>query len=121
MVTYSPRTTPPLREGDPLAEIVRDMGELFRQHSASLGAKIRKLEERVQDLEGHAEHGPAGTCGVCAPDDGEPETVGADVYGLIKTADFEGQCHNPHCTDRITPGDDVIEIDEGMYVHEYCH
>lgn len=117
MVTFA-RTSPP--KDDRLAEIVRDMGELFRQHTATLNAKIRDLEERVTDLEGHAEHGPDSTCGICAPED-EPETVGANEYGLIQTADFEGDCHNPHCGDKITPGQEVIEIDEGMYVHDYCH
>jgi len=116
MVSVIPAARPP-KDSDPLAAIVRDMGELFRQHTANLSAKIKALEERVQDLEGHVEHGPDGTCGVCTP-----ETVGPAVYGqIITTADFEGECQNPHCTDRITPGDDVIEIDEGMYVHEYCH
>lgn len=121
MVTTNPRTTPPpLRVvTDPLAEIVRDMGELFRLHTASLNARIKALEERVQDLEGHAEHGSDETCGICVFD--EPETVGPEAYGQIKTADFEAACRNPHCKDGITPGEDVIEIDEGMYVHEYCH
>lgn len=109
-------TIPPPRENDRLAEIVRDMGELFRQHVSALTSKIRVLEERVCDLEGHAEHGPEATCGVCTP-----ETVGDGEYGPIQVADFEGDCQNPHCTEKIiTPGTSVIKVDEGMYVHDYC-
>jgi hypothetical protein len=120
------RSETPLRDSDQLAEIVRDMGELFRQHVACLSGKIKALDERIQeleerceDLEGHAEHGTDVTCGMCAPDD-EPETVGADVYGSIKTADFAGTCVNPHCWAAINPGDQVIEVDEGKHVHDYC-
>jgi len=119
MVSVQNAASPPLRVSDPLAEIVRDMGELMRQYVASLNEKIRTLEERVTDLEGHAEHAPAETCGICAPDD-EPETVGADAYARVNTADSETTCQNPHCGEPINPGDSVIKVGEGMYVHDYC-
>ncbi len=95
-----------------LAEIVRDMGELFRTHVAQQNEKIRALETRVLDLEGHAEHGPAETCGFCAPDDA-PETVGADEYGTgdVAISDFTGECEE--CDDKIKPGDEIVALGWG--------
>lgn len=110
-------TTP--RDSDKLTEIVRDMGELFRQHAAFLSGRIKELEERVQDLEGHAEHDADTTCGICVPDD-EPETVGADEYGSgdIAISDFDGWC--PTCNGRIYPGDEVRHL-EGKWIHRDCN
>lgn len=117
-MTVISRSDAPPRESDRLAEIVHDMGELFRQHVASLSGKIKALEERVQDLEGHAEHGTDTTCGICVPDD-EPETVGADEYGsgVIAISDFDGWCT---CTGQIRPGDEVRYL-EGKWVHRDCN
>lgn len=91
-----------------LAEIVRDMGELFRTHVAQQNERIRELSERVQDLEGHAEHGPDGECGICSP-----ETVGADEYGTsaVAISDFTGDCEE--CDDKITPGQEIVALGRG--------
>ncbi len=99
-----------------LAEIVRDMGELFRTHVEQQNKRIRELTDRVQDLEGHAEHGPDGECGVCAPDG--PETVGADEYGTrdIVISDFEDRCL---CSNPIMFGDELVQK-EGKWFHREC-
>lgn len=88
-----------------LAEIVRDMGELFRTHVAQQNERIRELSDRVQDLEGHAEHGPDEECGICAP-----ETVGADEYGTgdVAISDFTGECSS--CDEKIKPGNEIVAL-----------
>lgn len=103
---------------DQLTGILQELGQLLRKQSA----KIRDLEEqlsdmhdRIEDLEGHAEHDGNGTCGVCSP-----ETVGPDVYAPVQIATTEGSCQNPHCADMIKIGDMVIKVDEGTFIHDYC-
>lgn len=122
MVSVTTPIPPKRASVEDLAIIFRELAETLRvirsacvQQTETLRARITELEERVQDLEGHAEHGPDGTCGVCSP-----ETVGADAYGQIITSDRETTCRNPHCGEPINPGDSVITVDEGMYVHDYC-
>lgn len=97
---------------------VGELANLVTEHVARTKEAITRLEDRIIDLEGHAEHGPAGTCGVCAP---EPETVGADVYVLstVRLADFEGECGDPFCSTSIRHGDDVIQR-QGKWVHNDC-
>lgn len=104
------RSDTPLREPDQLAEIVRDMGELFRQHVASLSGKIKALEERVHELEEHAEH--------------KPKTVGADEYGSgdVAISDFESECSYPICFTPIVPGDAIVRTGTGHSGHnEWRH
>lgn len=122
MVSVSTPVPPKRASLEDLTEILRELAETVRairsacvQQTVILSARVTELEERVQDLEGHAEHGPDGECGVCAP-----ETVGRDKYGDLTTADSESKCRNPHCGEPINAGDDVITVGEGMYVHDYC-
>jgi hypothetical protein len=127
-MTIISRSDAPLRDSDQLAEIVHDMGELFRQHVASLSGRIKALDERVheleercEDLEGHAEHGTDATCGICVPDV-EPETVSADEYGsgVIAISDFYGPCGFEPCQKKIEYGDEVRYL-EGKWVHRDCN
>lgn len=99
-----------------LAQIVSEMGELFRSHMKIMGARIAALEERVQDLEGHAEHGPSGSCGVCAP-----ETVGAESYatGEIAISDFTTECDSSMCPQMISPGQEIVLTTMG-WRHRDC-
>lgn len=101
-------------------DVVRRLGEMFREHMIGYADKIKELTDRIEDLEGHAEHGPAGTCGICDPEDDEPETVSAGEYGSIITADFDGECAHPFCDDVIMPGDEVQIMDEGKFIHDQC-
>jgi hypothetical protein len=67
--------------------LVIELGELFAGHVRQTDAEMTELRNRIVDLEGHAEHGPSGRCGVCEPDDADeiayrPETVGAPLYAI---------------------------------------
>jgi len=103
-----------------LRDIVLRLGDMFREHMNAYQVKIQELTDRIEDLEGHAEHGTDGTCGVCTPPDDEPETVSAGEYGSIITADFDGVCAHPFCGDVIMPGDEVQIMDEGKFIHDHC-
>lgn len=103
-----------------LRDIVLRLGDMFREHMTAYETKIKELTDRIDDLEGHAEHGPDGTCGVCTPPDDDPETVGAGEYGTEIVADFDAPCADPFCDDKIIPGDDVVIIGEGKFLHDYC-
>lgn len=103
-----------------LADVVYRFGEMFREHMNAYQETIKELKERIEDLEGHAEHGPGTTCGVCCPPDDCPETVGADVYAEIISSDFEGECANANCGLPILPGDEIIRVDEEKWVHDDC-
>lgn len=100
--------------GDGLTAVVTRLVEMFTDHVESHREKVRELTERIEDLEGHIEHGPDGSCGMCT------ETVGADEYGQIITADFESECANYICRVAILPGDEIVEVYEGTYVHDHC-
>jgi len=108
------------RNEDEMKNIVLRFGEMFREHLQAYAEKIKELQDRIEDLEGHAEHGPDGTCGVCTPDDDDTETVGAGEYGDLIVADFEDECADPFCDDKIIPGDEVVIISEGKFLHEQC-
>jgi hypothetical protein len=105
--------------GNELADIVRDLGELVRAHIAQLNEKIDRLEERVLDLEGHAEHGRDGECGMCVP-----ETVGADEYGTsdVAISDFTGECesNDPACDGKIFLGEEIVKTACG-WRHRDCN
>lgn len=104
-----------------LAGLVADGFELIRQRFAAQNETIRALTERVQDLEGHVEHGPDGTCGVCDPEPDDAKTVGADEYGSdVVIADFVDDCAAaPDCTVLIKPGHEIVNTHEG-WRHRDC-
>jgi hypothetical protein len=108
------------RGDDELKNIIIRFGEMFREHVSGYNATIKELTERVEDLEGHAEHGSDGTCGICLPEEDSPETVGAPEYGDLIVADFDGECADPFCDDKIIPGDEVVAVAEGKFLHEQC-
>lgn len=106
---------------------VAELGELVSQHVRTTNEKISALEARIIDLEGHIEHGPDGTCGVCAS---ESETVGAVVYradqdflsglGQIFVSESETECFDPFCGGPILVGDSMVKVQEGKYSHVQC-
>lgn len=108
------------RGEDEIKDIVLRFGEMMREHVTGYHETIKELRERIEDLEGHAEHGPAGTCGVCVPEEDSPETVGAREYGSVTVSGFEGECADPFCDDKIIPGDDIVNVSEGKFLHEQC-
>jgi hypothetical protein len=109
------------RGEDEMKNIVIRFGEMLREHITGYRETIKELRERIEDLEGHAEHGPDGTCGVCLPEEDSPETVGAPAYGEIVTVDFEEPCAHPFCGTQILPGDEAVYMDEGKWVHDHCY
>lgn len=108
-----------------LAKTMQEFVEIMTSRNRELALaiakadrRIKELNDRVEDLEGHAEHGPDGTCGVCAAegsDDG-PETVSADEYA---TSDFNGYCAGLGCTNMINVGDSIVQTKRG-WKHRDC-
>lgn len=107
---------------------VGELAKLVTEHVAKTREAITRLEDRIIDLEGHAEHGPDGTCGVCAP---EPETVSADTYSVdrifsddtdVRWASAEMECSHPTCFDHIMPGHAIVSAGPGHSGHnEWRH
>lgn len=103
----------------PVEYWIAELSELVRQHVTLTNKKISELEARIVDLEGHAEHGSEGECGVCAP-----ETVGADVYVLevVQYATKEMECAYPTCFVSIEEGDEIARVETGHSGHnEWRH
>jgi len=113
---------PIVKDGDGIKDFVLRFGAMLREHLISYQDTIKELRDRIEDLEGHAEHGTNGTCGVCdPPEEDSPETVGAPEYGVIVTVDFTELCAHPFCGTEILPGDDAVYMDEGKWVHDHCY
>lgn len=109
---------PEIRIGRQLtvSDLMQRLTECVREHAQMTNAKIKTLEDRITDLEGHAEHGPDGECGVCAP-----ETVGPEEYVQgVAVSEFTGWCAGETCWENIVPGDQIVQNEQGMWVHNDC-
>jgi hypothetical protein len=95
-------------------DIVTDL-TIKQERLAELRLENESLRERVTDLEGHVEHGPDGSCGVCAV---EPEP------GAVVIAGFDGVCEADECRTsvfrKISSGQEIVAAEGGKWVHREC-